>query len=346
MATVWRALPIENCVEQRVRQSVNDGDDLRSMYASTRKELLNEVLPWIGSQEPSLTDHGVNHIADVMTNAAMLLGFPTEHWLEKDSTQLTSYFSPQELVVLLTGLLVHDIGNIFGRERHNQKIPDVWKTQTSAWLAWHMSDRMLIIDVGRAHSGKTPSGSTDTLEPLATASRYLGKVPVRAAEIAAIIRFADELAEGPQRTSKFLLQELLIKSTSQLYHHYAEITRVSIDRGRGRVALTYSIDLDNGAYPNDALEKKEFITSLLRMIYSRAAKMNYVRQFARHYSNSLAPFREVSISLNIEKDGSPFDLSLRPVLLTDMSVLHNTQLSFEDMHKEYTIEKIIQQVGL
>lgn len=346
MSSIWADLPFEKYVEERLKTALSgEGSNLWAQYVNTRKEIVNEVLPWIASKEPELTDHGVKHIVDVMENAAHLLGLPTEHG-RNDPPPASVDLSPHELFVLLTGLLVHDIGNIFGRDRHNQKISDVLKSLDAVWASWGINERNLVTDVGRAHSGKNANGGKDTLEPLATAVRYFQKKRIRAGEIAAIIRFADELAEGPQRTSKFLLNNGIISANSNIYHHYASITQVAIDRQGFRVALTYYIDIDNKAYPKDPNDLKTFLAQLLKMTYARAAKMNYERQFARHYAPSLSPFREVSISLNMIRDGGPIDLLLKPIVLTDITSLHNSQLSLEDIHKEYAVDTVLERLNI
>lgn len=346
MSSIWAELPFEKYVEGQLKSALgSEGSDLWAQYVNTRRDIVNDVLPWIASKEPELTDHGVRHISDVMDNAANLLDLPTEHGRHAVAPAAVD-LTPYELFVLLTGLLVHDVGNIFGRDRHNQKISEVWKSLSSAWNSWGVHERNLVIEVGRAHSGKNEDGGRDTLEPLATANRYFLKKPIRAGEIAAIIRFADELAEGPQRTSKFLLDNGLISAKSNIYHHYADITRVSIDRPRGRVALTYYIEIDNRAYPKDPKDLKIFLALLLKMTYVRAAKMNYERQFARHYATSLSPYREVSISLAMMRDGGPIDLALQPIVLTDMTSLHKSQLSLEEIYKDYAVDKVLERLNL
>jgi hypothetical protein len=169
MSSVWADLPFEKYIEEHLRTALGgEGTHLWAQYVNTRKEIVNEVLPWIASKEPELTDHGVRHIVDVIDNAAHLLGLPTEHG--RNNPMPTSMdLSPHELFVLLTGLLVHDVGNIFGRDRHNQKISEVLKSLDSAWASWGINERSLVTDVGRAHSGKNENGGKDTLEPLAQA---------------------------------------------------------------------------------------------------------------------------------------------------------------------------------
>ena len=66
---------------------------------------------------------------------------------------------------------------------------------------------------------------------------------MRLRELAAVLRFADELAEGPQRTSEFMQAEGLYESESQQFHDYANSTHILIDRGTNRIILTYEIGI-------------------------------------------------------------------------------------------------------
>lgn len=344
---MWQELPLENYVSGCLKQKLGqDGVDLWAKYAQTRTEMVSEVIKWIRGEEPYLTDHGEDHIADVIGNAALLLGF-SNHYGEESSWVDSHGFSPQELIVLLSGLLLHDVGNIYKRNSHNQKIPDVLKGGQCSWKQWTDQQRDIIVDVGRAHSGETSKGEWDTLAPLATGKKYFGKVPVRAAEIAAIIRFADELAEGPQRTSTFLInQGLILKEDTKLYHFYAQVTQQSIDYNGGRVALTYEVNIDNEAYPKTPKELRSHLEALLKMIYKRAVKLNYERHFARHYANALNHFRETSVSLSLRQGGVPLDLGLEPIVMSDMSLLKDSNFSIENADEAYGISKLLDRVKL
>ena len=336
----WEERPLEKYVHWfLVDKLKNEGEKLWTKYQGTRNEIVSEVLPWIAKHGGGLTDHGVEHIADVIDNAALLLGFQN-HYEDSFSNQPAHGFSPHEMLVLLAGLLLHDVGNIYGRDRHNQKIGEVW-SKLNSWPTWADNEKMLIIDVGRAHSGKGPDGSKDTLKSLTLTPRYFGKYPIRPAPIAAVIRFADELAEGDQRTSHFLISNNLIEEGSTLYHHYASITEVSPDRAHGRVALTYHINIDNSNYPQDPENLKSHLCALLKMVYARAAKMNYERQFARHYADILVPFRETSISLTFIKNGATLDLPLEPIIINDIIGSSESSELIVQLNENYTIEKLV-----
>lgn len=59
-----------------------------------------------------LTDHGVDHIRSVISHARDILA---------DPMQLTGY----EIYLLLISIHFHDIGNIQGREQHEEKIAEI-----------------------------------------------------------------------------------------------------------------------------------------------------------------------------------------------------------------------------
>lgn len=337
----WEERPLEKHVEWLITQQLGErGKRLWATYQSTRNEVIDQVLPWIQSQAPDLTDHGINHIQDVIDRAAELLGF-TNQYGDESKRAIFHDFTPDEMYVLLCGLLFHDVGNIFGRSKHNLKIADVW-SKLPTWSNWSDNDRNIVIDIGRAHCGETSTGATDTIKPLSVNSRFFSKQPVKLGAIAAVIRFADELAEGPQRTSKLLVESKLIGIDSALYHHYAQITQVAVDRKRGLVALTFHINVDNSAYPTDAIEKRNHLSALLKMVYARAAKMNNERQFARHYADVLMPFKETSISLTFQKAGQPLNMALEPITLNDFSASGDLNALIESVDKRYLVDSLVE----
>lgn len=336
----WQDRVLEKHVKHLLERKLTDeGTKLWARYISTRDEFVDEVLPWIASEAPGLTDHSQRHIEDVIDNGAILLGLPLEHG-DGLSTDCSYGFSPHEMFIFLSGLLLHDVGNIYGRDKHYQKIGEVWSKMTS-WQLWPERERQLVISVGRAHAGKKSDGSPkDTIKDLDVHPQYFNKLPVHLAPIAAVIRFADELAEGPQRTSKFLIENRLIAEDSELNHQYAQIAHPAIDRAKGRIALSFTISLDNPSYPTNPDELELHLCKLLKMAYSRAAKMNYERQYARHYAPVLTPFRETSISLSIYNHGNSLGPALAPVLLTDFCNSNESAKLIENINAAYTIETL------
>ncbi len=347
---MWKTLPLERFVECELKsRHTEEGESLWAKYVDLRTELSDQVLPWIARNEPDLSDHGVDHIQNVMANVTQLLGLPREHGGE-DSWPMPNDFTVHELLLLLFGCLTHDLGNILGRERHNQAIARVAGLAGGGWAQIAIGDRHLIERVGRAHSGKAGDGGKDTLSELATQSAFFATHQVRPVEVAALLRFADELAEGPQRTSRALIAltrngevapALRLKEGSVLYHLYAAITQYNIDQAAGRILISYNIDRKSTDYGADENARDATIRNLLAMTYARALKVNAERQYARHYSQALSRFRETSINLKFNEAGHPMDQLDRTVTISDARTAFEAQLSLERLNPQFAIDEIM-----
>ena len=266
---MWEPVKIEEYTKDRL---INDlggdiGSQLYAIYILTRKNLVEDILPHIRAIQPDLTDHGPDHIKNVLNNAEKLLG--------NDINNLR----PLELYLLIMVIIFHDAGNIFDREDHQHKIAQIYEYARPA--PRDLQEKKLILRAVSAHCGETEEGSKDTLKDLDENNNLHGH-PVALRKIAAILRFADELAEGPHRTSKFIEMTGGYPDSSKIYHQYADITGISIDRGLSRIALTYHIDLDKNGNNFD-FSKSDALFHLLDFTYKRIIKLNEERLYARYY---------------------------------------------------------------
>lgn len=340
---MWADRNFELYVKSRLEsEHGTDGATLWGCYLVTRREIESAVLPFVAAREPDLTDHGVDHIADVIDRCGQILGYVHLNDASHQVAGLRELRS-KELLLLLTGCLLHDVGNIVSRKDHNQTGMDVWSACGSSFQQWSRSDRRTIMAVCRAHTGVTPQGSSDTLEPLAIEAMYFQSDCVRTAEIAAVLRFADELAEGPQRTSRYLLSKGLYSVSSRLYHQYASITGINIDFGRSRIALTYDIDLDDEFF-GDSEELKTSLTSLLTLVFNRIIKLEHERVFARHYAPRLILFRETSVAIHFYKNNSLCEPKLKSLILTDFNLRNGDLGSIANVNPEFQIDEIVKKL--
>lgn len=310
---MWNELKIEKYLEDVLKSDYGDeaGKERYADYLQARSYLVENVLPNIKITEPTLTDHGPDHVANVLKNTWHLLTYHSDNGDDKkciDIAKLTAL----DLYVLCLSILFHDVGNINGREDHNRKVWDIYKCARGE-DAKYKTERDLIIKAVSAHCGKTKSGSRDTLKEINSSPHSLSGEPVNLLEIASILRFADELAEGPQRTSDYLLKTDKITPESTLYHKYAAITDVFIDRGNGRIVLTYNIDIEE--------ESKESLRQLLLFIYKRIIKMDEERRYAKFYSKYLDPFKRTEVTFSFANKGELQDISVDLIILNDTCVI-------------------------
>jgi hypothetical protein len=305
---------------------------LHSKYVLAKQRAATEVLSWIPKVEPNLSDHGILHIENVIENAARLLGLdPGYNANVSGQTGKpfgTNDLSPVEAYVLAMSLLFHDCGNIRGRRGHAQAAGEVMGSVMAGVLR---ADEILLIGkIMAAHSGKASNGTNDKIGELDTRA-YLHKEPVRAQQVAALLRFADELAEGPQRTSNLLRNDGAFRLDSNSnspeseevairnpFHDFAASTEVIIDPGHGRVALTFIIDLDDQMF---SLKPRERLKALLEMIFFRIRKTDEERRYARHYGGKLLlAFHTTQVAITFVRGGQEIDPNLSPLVINDLVI--------------------------
>ena len=275
---MWIETEIEKYMREQISQDFNDNEakTYLSQYDYAKSYLENNIYSFIATKEPGLTDHSDKHIENVLKNLWFLIND------EKNR------FNSIELYLLCLCVLFHDSGNINGREGHNKKIADIYE-EIIGNDSRRLQERRLVLSIVKAHCGESIRGDKDTLIEVDEKSDLYSK-EIKTREIAGIIRFADELAEGPQRTSDFLLKNGTIDSGSIIYHKYASITNIFIDKGNGRVALTYNIE-----YPVNEVE----ISKLLECIYKRIIKLDLERRYCKYYSSVLDKFKRTDAQINI-----------------------------------------------
>ena len=281
-----------------------EGQAVFGQYIGARKILLEDVLNEIKRTEPHLTDHGPEHIRNVLDNVERLLGDQSAH------------FNGRELYLLGLSVLLHDVGNLEGRDKHNMRIAKYYNRARPGDRQRNAPEKRLVIAAAKAHTGTNAEGGRDTLHEIPEVEYFQGG-PIKLRDIATVVRFADELAEGPQRTSHFLLSQGAYPADSVIHHRYAAVTDVAIDRNLRRISLCYNIVL-HGDTEGD--ERFIELRKLLDYIYKRATKLDEERKYARFYCpDLLVPFREIVMHIEIT-DGASFELSVEPLSFSDKVV--------------------------
>ena len=318
-------------MEQRMYDALLDqlgqdkGSALKIGYVTARTKLLTEVLPEVIVANPNMTDHSASHVADVMQNAERLIG---PQALEKPDPTLTA----ADGYTLCLAILFHDAGMVYGRTGHQKRITEVYK-----WVQGDtqrpIQEQPLLHRIAGSHTGLTDSGSHDTIADVPPAMHFEGE-PVRSQELAAILRFADELAEGPHRTSTFKREKRGLPSENEVYHDYAAITSASIDRPEGRIVLSYEIELDD-----TMTQRSQRFQRLLDFTFRRVIKVDRERRYARSYSTHVASFNRTEVTLNFWKSGNLL-YHLNRLELSDKTVLDRPATTLADIDGRYHVGSV------
>lgn len=329
-------LPIEKALKEALRTQFveEEAQGLEAKYFLAKSKLVNKFLPDIAKVDPNLTDHGPDHIRNVLENAYRLV----QHDIEILLAGGKSYLSGLDLYCLCQGILFHDIGNLYGRSKHNLAISEVINAEFNQ--IFERRERKLIVKAGRAHTGKGSDGSNDTLKDLDNGENIKGQ-QVKLRYIASIIRFADELAEGPQRTSRYMLELGVIAEESVIYHRYAEVTELFIDPCNSRISLTYEIELITDENNKLTDEFKSELIELLNYIYIRIHKLDQERKYATYYCNLLKPINKTIAKIEFTLNGIECGTEIPAIVLDDLVVPGSQESDLLDQRNDLIAEGIV-----
>ncbi len=310
---------MKNLLEEEFGKS--QGQEIFFGYVDSRKKVY-PLAEEIKAKEPNLSNHGPGHIDNVLENLDSLLG--------------DAEISAANLYILCLSMLFHDLGNLHGRERHNKKIDEIYAS-VKGNNAYKPEQKAVYLIVG-AHTGNAGDGSKDSLKDVPD------HLPLFSKEIfpqknAAILRFADELAEGPQRTSLYLQEQGIYAENSEIYHHYANIVSIEINRKLERISAHYHIPL----IFNDSIKIKtgEEFVEFRDFIFSRFNKLDQERKYCKHYCDWLNPFRKSIAILDFWDGPHLMDHDLPPIELTDLIVPEGCQNNILECYPQYNNDAII-----
>jgi len=324
----WEEQSIERKLRAKLKSklTVTKADELYSDYTSARTELINNIYPEIKTTEPSLSYHDSSHTINVLNNAEKLL--------EKDDSDLT----PIEFYMLCLCILFHDVGNIEGRQDHQRKISEIYDSVRSKKSRYN-DEKRCVMQVVSAHCGDAIDGTKDTLKFVTDEHVYGEKVRTR--KIAAIVRLADELAEGVQRTSEYSIDKGKYPDSSIIYHKYAQATSICIDKEGHRIALDYNIILETDDNDSLVFHKSIDINDMLKFIYYRILKLDQERKYTKHYCDWLSNFKETSIKFTFWVNDTMVGLGLNTIVISDLVIPGDAVKAIPEYDKNYEIENVV-----
>lgn len=238
------------------------------------------------------TDHGPDHFDKVLKYSGDLLGINDQ----SNEIPLNWY----EIYLLMTGVLLHDAGNVFGRSGHEKRALEILKDVGAAVSNCNI-ERKSIADLAKVHGGKTKGGSKDTIGEKfnATETDYLG-VTYRPKLIASIVRFADEICEDKTRAARYALIKGDIPKKSEAYHYYAEsISSSKVDLSSRLVRITFDVDIEN---TRKKIGKDDGEVYLIDEIFSRIEKMYSELLYCSRFFQGLISVDSIRVIINIRDE--------------------------------------------
>jgi hypothetical protein len=296
------------------------GEELYTDYTDVRNAMERDnFFDEIKGKEPNLSDHSAKHIKDVFERTYKVIG-----------EENFKSFSVYEIYCLALMILFHDVGNIYGRTGHDskEKIATIYNKYRNDPSNFR-DERRVVIEGASAHTGLSKIGCYDTLKFVNEDSIRGEKIDLK--ELASILRFSDELAEGKQRTCSFLLEQKLIDKASEIYHLYAQVTDVRIDRKLERISIAYHIDIPK----KFTIQEQKKLKNLIAFTFKRAVKLDIERRYTKNYSRIIEKFKYVVVQYNFTHDEIPFDFELNKVTFEDQYPIPGNQITKD---KNFAIE--------
>ncbi|MPM08895.1 hypothetical protein SDC9_55211 [bioreactor metagenome] len=261
-----------------------------------KKELENVI--W-------LNDHGPDHIAAVVERASQLLDNGKE-----DTSNFMYSLNAREVFLLLNAIQVHDVGNFFGRVGHEEKVLEAVNNGLTPIL-FDSTEAKYIYDIAHVHGGKVTykNGSSDknTIKKIKqhiTSDGY----DVRLQLLAAILRFADELADEKKRADILSLNNGSLTKGSEVFHAFSAcLDSVKVDHSKLIIEVHFKIPKKYATRKFGKLISENGINKvvdcyLIDEIYSRLLKMHQERIYCSKFWKSMIEIDRIWVEIEFYND--------------------------------------------
>lgn len=241
-----------------------------------------------------LTNHGEAHVNNVMTLVSQILKLSLVE------------IEPYEAYIILIAILIHDVGNVLGREEHEKKIENIINSLGAAIFP-DVPETRVIMKIASAHGGRI-NGDKDTLNNLESKPHLRSKI-IRKRFLASLLRFADELADDQNRASRFMFENGLLEG-SEIYHAYS-LALKSVLINPNDITLRFEFDKETAI---KELQKNKSTIFLLDEIFQRTLKMHFERIYCmRHCRAEKVDIACINVDIKIYESFKPGQLMKPPI---------------------------------
>lgn len=199
----------------------------------------------------------------------------------------------------------HDVGNLYGRANHENKIYQMIDEACKNVIDDSIEIR-IVSRIAGVHSGKI-TGRKDTISFLKNTDT-INNFEVREKMLAAVLRFADELADDSTRQNDVALSEGILGFASEIFHIYSsKLHTVKLKQNPVNkswdVKLVYAMDDETAKQKYFKGKNKVY---LLDEIYERTIKMERERRYCMRFLRPFCAIEGIDVEITIEYTGDIF----------------------------------------
>lgn len=284
------------------RASFPNGVDYHARYVALEGYMNTNVhrdvvLGAISADGGLLNDHGPDHIRTVIARAGCMLS---------GNCPMAASFTPYEIYLLLCAAHFHDVGNVFGREGHERRHQDVMR-ELRPLLGNDTLEMQCILRISAAHGGHI-DGDKDKIGRLEDYPVNGRDVRVRA--LAAVLRFADELADDRHRANRFLLEHDSLPKEAEVFHKYAAcLDSVMVRTEDGCVDLHYCLTTADATrqWGKNAGNGGADEVYIVDEIYARTLKMHLERSYCSRFMRAFVDIERIKVIIEIFDEPTSID---------------------------------------
>lgn len=240
---VTQALALTALEQHALLQSPSNRRKLFTSYLAMREKIAQDYLPAVSSAQPYINDHSRGHLERVLFHIESLLqrNFPQPRSVV-GAIPDGSHITWPDVLILLNSLVWHDVGNIYGRQEHGERVRECLEKVSGLLYDEHLKD--LVVQVAEAHSGEGKIGQS--IPDSCAVGAFLGD-DIHPQFLAAILRFADEIDEDYRRAAPHEWDQMLqVPEASRRYWYFSRANRsVSVKLRPEPRDLAYWVDIDS-----------------------------------------------------------------------------------------------------
>lgn len=244
-----------------------------------------------------LTNHGPEHVRMVIDRASDLL------------CTSNCVISAYEGYILLASIMAHDLGNALGRKDHEENVINILNDvqERNEGVFQDVIEKYTIAKIAVVHGGIYDE-SKDVISKLEEKRTIFSK-PIRMRFLAAILRFADELADDATRADRYRLEAGTIPEESQIYHAYSRALK-SVSISKTKIELGFWFDQDDA---ERNYKKYGSDRHLLSEIYHRVEKMHRERMYCMRFLRPNIDINRIEMNIEVMPRGSTKPALLDPI---------------------------------
>lgn len=337
-------LPLEEYVRKLLSKSRDDMPDRNTDYWAKYLHLLDAlrayVYPHVNaglaclSKSPGIyTDHGPDHFDEVVRYAGLLLGVPSGGAIKE--------LRPYELYLMLCAIRLHDAGNVEGREGHERRASRILQ-QYGGTIALDSAEAKLVGDIAEAHGGTTLTGSKDTIGELPDDDTPIGSISCRPRQVAALVRFADEICEHSTRAARHHMLSGTLPDANKLFHYYAASVKAAHCGPPKCFKLRLEIDTQYllQPYPLPSTDPGVQVDKyLIDDVLDRISKLDRERRYCNQFLAPSLRTEELEIHIEFQEDTQVRPDLRKPLIVDDLHIRIPPKEGYPAAHDSWRDER-------